>query len=171
MSLLFNMLSRLVITFPSKEQASFNFMATVTICSDFGVPQNKVSHYFHCFPIDLPWSDGTGCHMLVFWNWVLSQLTLLFHFHQEAHEFFFTFCHKGDVICISQVVDVSPGNLDSSVCLAFCMMYFAYKLNKQDDNIQPWFTPFPIWNQSVVPCPILTVASCPAYRFLKRQGR
>ena len=37
MSLLFNMLSRLVITF-SKEQTSFNFMATVTICSDFGAP-------------------------------------------------------------------------------------------------------------------------------------
>ena len=30
---------------------------------------------------------------------------------------------------------------------------------------------FPIWNQSVVPCPVLTVASCPAYRFLKRQVR
>ena len=50
-------------------------------------------------------------------------------------------------------------------------MYSAYKLNKQDDNIQPWRTPFPIWNQSVVPCPVLTVASWPAYRFLKRQVR
>ena len=30
---------------------------------------------------------------------------------------------------------------------------------------------FPIWNQSVVPCPVLTVASWPAYRFLKRQVR
>ena len=29
--------------------------------------------------------------------------------------------------------------------------------------------PFPIWNQSVVPCPVLTVASWPEYRFLKRQ--
>ena len=29
-------------------------------------------------------------------------------------------------------------------------MYSAQKLNKQDDNIQPWCTPFPIWNQSVV---------------------
>ena len=37
--------------------------------------------------------------------------------------------------------------------------------------IQPWWTPFPIWNQSVVPCPVLTVASWPAYRFLKRQVR
>ena len=42
---------------------------------------------------------------------------------------------------------------------------------KQGDNIQPWRTPFPIWNQSVVPCPVLTVASWPAYRFLKRQVR
>ena len=47
----------------------------------------------------------------------------------------------------------------------------AYKLNKQGDNLQPWCTPFPIWNQSVVPCPVLTVASWPAYRFLKRQVR
>ena len=30
--------------FSSKEQASFNFMAAVTICSDFGAPQNKVWH-------------------------------------------------------------------------------------------------------------------------------
>ena len=34
-------------------------------------------------------------------------------------------------------------------------MYFAYKLNKQGDNIQPWSTPFPIWNQSIVPCLVL----------------
>ena len=42
---------------------------------------------------------------------------------------------------------------------AFLMMYSAYKLNKQGDNIQPWCTPFPIWKQSIVPCPVLTVAS------------
>ena len=53
----------------------------------------------------------------------------------------------------------------------FLMMYSAYKLNKQSDNIQPWCTPFPIWNQSVVKCPVLTVASWPSYRFLKRQVR
>ena len=52
---------------------------------------------------------------------------------------------------------------------AFLMMYSSYKLNKQRDDIQPWHTPFPVWNQSVVPCPVLTVASWPAYRFLKRQ--
>ena len=50
-------------------------------------------------------------------------------------------------------------------------MYSAYKLNKQGDNIQPWCTPFPIWNQSVGPCPVLSVVSWTAYRFLRRQVR
>ena len=54
---------------------------------------------------------------------------------------------------------------------AFLMMYSAYELNKQGDNIQPWCTPFPIWNQSVVSCPVLTVTSWPVYRFLRRQVR
>ena len=67
MSLFFNMLSRLVIAFSSKEQASFNFMAAVTICSKFGAHRNKVCHYFHCFPIYLPWSDGTDAMILIFW--------------------------------------------------------------------------------------------------------
>ena len=38
---------------------------------------------------------------------------------------------------------------------AFHIMYCAKKLNKQGDNIQPWHTPFPIWNQSIIPCPVL----------------
>ena len=37
--------------------------------------------------------------------------------------------------------------------------------------MQPWCNPFLIWNQSVVPCPMLTVASWPAYRFLRSQVR
>ena len=53
----------------------------------------------------------------------------------------------------------------------FLMMYSAYKLNKQGDNIHPWHTPLPILNQSVVLCWILTVASWPTYRFVWRQVR
>ena len=54
----------------------------------------------------------------------------------------------------------------------FRMMYSAYKLNKQGDNIQPWRTPFPIWTSLfVVPCPVLTIASWPEYRFLRKQVR
>ena len=54
---------------------------------------------------------------------------------------------------------------------AFHIMYSEYNLNKQGDNMQPWHNPFPIWNQSVVPYPVLTVASWPAYRFLRKQVR
>ena len=51
--------------------------------------------------------------------------------------------------------------------LAFLLMYSAYKLNKQGDNIQPLCTPFPIWNQSVVPCPVLTVLQCVVLSYWK----
>ena len=59
----------------------------------------------------------------------------------------------------------------ASSSLAFCMMYSVYDLNKPGDNIHPWHTPFPIWNKSVVSCPVLTVVSWPAYIFLRRQVR
>ena len=53
MSLLLNILSRLVITFLPRSKC-LNFMAAITICSDFGAPQSKVSHCFYCFSIHLP---------------------------------------------------------------------------------------------------------------------
>ena len=59
----------------------------------------------------------------------------------------------------------------ASFSSAFHMIYSAYKLNKQVDNIQPWCTPFPILSQSVFPCLVLPVASWLAYMFLRRQIR
>ena len=114
--------------------------------------------------------------ILVFWmlsfkpTFSLSSFTFIKRFFSS----FSLSAIKGGVICIPEVIDISPSNLDSSLCFIqpqFLMLYSAYKLNKQGDNIQPWHTPFPIWNQSVVPCPVLTVASWPAYRFLRRQVR
>ena len=68
MSLLFNMLSKLVITFLPRSKCLLIFMVAATICSDFGAQKNKVWHCFHCFPIYFPWSDGTRCHDLSFLN-------------------------------------------------------------------------------------------------------
>ena len=65
MSLLFNMLSKLVIAFLPRSK---HLLISCTICSDFGAQENKVHHCFHCFPICLPRSDGTGCHDLSFLN-------------------------------------------------------------------------------------------------------
>ena len=53
MSLLFNMLSRFVIAFLPRSKC-LNFTAAVTVCSDFGAQENKISQCFHCFPIYLP---------------------------------------------------------------------------------------------------------------------
>ena len=47
MSLLLNILSRVVITFLSRSES---LLISVTICSGLGAPQNKVCHCFHCFP-------------------------------------------------------------------------------------------------------------------------
>ena len=60
--------SELPLPSPHKEQASFNIMAAVTNCNDFGAPKNKVCHCLCCFPIYFPWNDGTGCHDLCFLN-------------------------------------------------------------------------------------------------------
>ena len=54
---------------------------------------------------------------------------------------------------------------------AFHVMYSVKKLNKQGDNIQPWSTPFSIFNQTIVSSEVLTVASWSAYGFLRRQER
>ena len=167
--MLFNMLSRLVITFLPRRKClvSFDFMAAITICIDFGAPQSKVSHCFDCFLIYLLWSDETGCHDLCFW---------MLSFKPTFHSFSSSLLSAIRVVLSAYLrlfiflpAILIPACASSSP--AFHMMHYAYKLNMQGNNIQPWRTPFPIWNQSVVPCPVLTVASWPAYRFLKRQDR
>ena len=66
MSVLFNMLSRLVIALLPRSKCLLT--AAVSVYCDLGAQENKVCHCFHCFPIYLPWSDGTGCHDLSFLN-------------------------------------------------------------------------------------------------------
>ena len=151
-------------------------MAAITICSDFGAQKNKVWHCFYCFPIYFPLSDGTGCHNLRFLNVEFKPT-----FSLSTFAFIKTLFCSSSLSAIRVVSSaylrlliflpaiLIPACVSSS--LVFLMMYSAYKLNKQGDNIQPWCTPFPIWNQSMVPCSVLTVASGPAYRFLKRQVR
>ena len=100
-------------SFPSKEQVSFNFIAPVPICSDFGTQENKICHCFYFFPFCLPWSDRTRCHDLQFFN---------VEFKRSFSLSFFTFIKRlfsssstSGIICISEVVDISPRNLDSSL--------------------------------------------------------
>ena len=63
MSLLFNMLSRSVITFlPRSKSLLISWLQSPSAV--ILEPKKRKCHYFHCFPIYLPWSDGTGCHDL-----------------------------------------------------------------------------------------------------------
>ena len=151
-------------------------MAAVTICSDFGAQENKICHRFHFFPHLLamkwwdwmPWSQFFECWL------VIRFFILVFHPHQELFSSL-SLSAFGVVsstylrLLIFLLAVLIPAWTSSST--AFGLMYSAYKLNKQVDNIWPWHFPFPILNQSSVPCPVLTVASCPAYRLLKRQVR
>ena len=147
MSLLFNTLSKFITASFPKEQVFSNFVAAVTICSDFGVQESKIllfqiSH--HLFAVkswhQLPWS-------LLFKCWDLSQL-FLYPLSPFSKVLSSSLSATSMVSCISEV-DSSPAVLiaawDSS-SPTFHMMYSAYKLNNQRDNIQSWRTRFPNWS-------------------------
>ena len=68
MSLLFNMLSRLVIAFLPRSKCLLISWLQSPSAVIFEPPQNKVCHCFHCFPKYLPWRDGARCHDLSFLN-------------------------------------------------------------------------------------------------------
>ena len=67
-SLLFNMLSRLVMTFLLRSKHLLISWLQSPSAVIFGAPKSKVCQFFHCFPIYLLWSDGTRCHDLSFLN-------------------------------------------------------------------------------------------------------
>ena len=175
MSLPFNMLSWLVITFlPRSMRLLISWLQ-----SPSAVILEPLKIVSHCFPLFLhlfaikwwdrmPWSSFSE-------YWVLSLFSpLLFHPHQEV-----LFPSS-----LSAIRVVSSAYLRLLIFLpailipaydssnpAFLMMYSAYKSNKQSNNIQPCRTAFPILNQSVVQCLVLAVVSWPTYKFLRRQIR
>jgi len=151
-------------------------VAALTFWSNFGAQGNNVCHCFHCFPIYL---QVTGPYVMILVFWMVS-FKPTFHFPLSSLNlikrlFSFSLLSVIRVVssaCLRLLIFLPailiPAYASSNP--AFCMMYSAYKLNKQGDDIHPWCTPFPIWNQSVVLCPVLIVA-WPAYRFFRRQIR
>ena len=145
MSLLFNMLSRFVIAF-LLEQASFNCMAVVTICSDFGAQKNVIVSIVSpsiCHEV-------RGLDAMILVSWMLS-------FKPTFSLSSFTFKRLFSSSSLSATSVVSSTYLSlliffpailipvcASFSSTFLLMHPAYKLNEQGDNIQPWCTPFPI---------------------------
>ena len=117
-SLLLNMLSRLIIGFlPRSKYILISWLQSpsAVILEPRKIKSATVSIVspFICHEV-----MGPDAMILVFLNveFQASFFTLLFHFLQEALQFLFAFCYKSDVICISEVIDISPGNLYSSLC-------------------------------------------------------
>ena len=135
MSLLFNKLSMLVINFLLRSKhllISWLQSSSAVILEPKKIKSVTVSIVFPSISHEVM---GPGAMILVFLNAVLANhFTLLFHFHQETLRFLFTFCPKGGVICISEVIDISPGNFDSSLCF---IQYYIVFTKKKTEKTKP----------------------------------
>ena len=164
MSLLFNMLSRLVITFLPRNKhllTSWLQSPSAVILDPLKIKSDTVSTVSPSISHEVMVPDAM---ILVFWmlsfktTFSLSSFTFikrLFSSSSLSAIRVVSSAYLGLLIFLPAIL--IPACASSSP--VFLLIYSAYKLNKQGDNIQPWRTPFPIWNQSVVPCPVLTVAS------------
>ena len=154
MSLLFNTLSRFVIAFlPRSNHLLISWLSSPSAL--ILEPKKRKSVTASTFsPSVCHEVIGPDIMILVFKSWTLSWLfILLLHPHQEA-------LSSSSLSAIKVVSSIYlrllfllavliPACNSSSP--AFHMMCSAYKLNKQDDNKQPCYTPFSILKQSVVP--------------------
>ena len=150
-------------------------MAVVTICNDFGAPKIKSLTVSTVSPSICYQVMGPDAMILVFWmlsfkpDFSLLSFTFIKRLFSSSLLSAIRVCHLhiwGYLYFFQQYwfqLVLHPAWL--------FMMYSAYKLNKQGDNTQPWHTPIPIWNLSIVQPPVLAVASWPACRFLRRQVR
>ena len=173
--LLFNMLSRLVIALLPRSKCLFISWLPTLFAVILEPKKIKSVTVFIVSPFISHEMMGADDMILVFW---------MLNFKPIFSLFSFTFIKRLVSSSVSAIRVVSSAYLRlliflleiliptcASSNLAFYMICSAYKLNKQGGNIQPWCTPFPIWNQSVVSCPVLTVVSSPVYRFLRTQVR
>ena len=114
MSLLFNMLFRLVIAFLPRSKSLLISWLQSPSAVIFKPPKIK-SLTVSIFPPSI-------CHEVmrpdakILVLWMLSFKPAFSLSSQGALQFLFTFCHKGGINCISEVIDISPCNLNSSLC-------------------------------------------------------
>ena len=174
MSLVFNMLSRLVIAFlPRSKHLLISWLQS---------PSSVILEPKKIKPVTVSTVSpsiyhevmGPGAMILVFW-----MLSFRPTFSLPSFTFIKSLFSLSSLSAVRVVLSaylrllIFLPAISQAACASsspeFHRMYSAYKLNKQSDNIQPWCTPFPIWNQSVLPCPVLTVVSWPAYKFLNRK--
>ena len=154
MSLLFNMLSRLVIAFLPRSNClliSWLQSPSAVILEPKKIKSLTVSTVSPSISYEVM---GPDAMILVFWmlsfkpTFSLSSFTLikrLFSSSSLSAIRVVSSAYLRWLIFLLMILILACASSSS----AFYMMYS--KLNKQGDNIQPWCTPFPIWNQSIFP--------------------
>ena len=146
MSLLFNMLSRLVITFPQRSKCLLISWLQSPSSVILEPPKIKSATVSTVSPSICHEVMGPDAMILVFW-----MLSFKLTFSLSSFTFIKRFFSSSSLSAI-RVVSFAYLRLllfllailipaCASPSPAFLMMYSAYKLNKQDDNIQPWRTP------------------------------
>ena len=112
MSLLFNMLSRFFVAFLSRSKC--------LLISWLQSPSAVISGPKKIKSITVSIVSPSICHnvmgpntmIFVFWSFKPAFSLSSFTFTKR----FFTFCYKVGVICVCVLIDISPSNLDSSLC-------------------------------------------------------
>ena len=119
MFLLFNILSKLVIAFlPRSKHLLISWLQS---------PSAVILEPKRIKPVTVSivspsiYHEVMGPDAMIFVFWMFSfkpafSLSSLTFIKKLFIQYLFTFCHKGGVICISEVINISPGNLDSSLC-------------------------------------------------------
>ena len=152
MSLLFYTLSRFIVAFLPRSKGLLiswlQSLSAVTLES-----KKIVCHCFYFSPSICHEVMGLDAMILAFWmlsfkpTFALSSFTFIKRLFSSSLLSAIRVVSSAYLRLLIFLPAVSfPAYTSSSP--AFCMIYSAYKLNKQDDNMQPWHTPFPIWKQS-----------------------
>ena len=148
------MLSRFVISFPPRKKCLL--ISWLQSPSTVILEPKKIKSVTVAIVSPNICQEALGPDAMIFVYEMLSfkpTFTLLFHFRLDVLFFLFFFCHKSGVICITDVIEIYPSNLDSgfaSSSLAFRMMYSEYKLNKQGEDIHILFRWCKNWSRSKV---------------------
>ena len=170
MSLLFNMLSRFIIAFlPRNKHLLISWLQSLSamILETKSLQSATLSTFFPiCHGV-----IGPDVMNLVFWKlgfkpaFSLSSFTLIKRLFISSLLSAIRVASSAYLLLIFLPVVLilachSPNP-------AFHRIYAVYKLNRQSDKKQSWHTPFPVLNQFILPCLVLTIASWATYRFLR----
>ena len=161
MSLLFNMLSRLVVTFLPRSKLLLISWLQSPSAVILEPQKTKSATVFSSICHEVM---GPDAMILVFWmlsfkpTFSLSSFTFIKRLFSSSLSAIRVVSSVYMRLLIFLRAILIPVCASSSP--VFLIMYSAYTLNQQGDNIQPWHIPFPIWNQSVVPCPVHDTVNC-----------